>query len=322
MNEEELKKEYRNLKNRTAPDLWNRIDAGLTSRAQKETETPVEKKTGTGTPEPKVIRFKKSWAYALSGAAAVIILAVGLSSGRMHGTATAPIAPAGSATTAEAAAMAQPVPSVSSTTTASAQPTAAAAKAAADNRASARSENRVFAENAPDTAMQEPAEAPQAEVFAAATSSLPSGVTRSGSVLTDRNASLYAAIGKTFGLSDDALSSVSCLYTYVDLNHDNTEEVLACVTGNSVPDGKCILWLSKYPDMKVIQEWDSAEAPVIISDETSGGANELIMNITGENGEVKHLLLAYSGGHYAALSDAEEVNDYDSIRGTAVLCSE
>jgi hypothetical protein len=320
MNEEELKKEYRDLKNRTVPDLWNRIDAGLAPHAQKETESPVEK-TGAETPEPKVIRFKKSWAYTLSGAAAVIILAVGLSSGRMHGTSTAPIAPAGSATTAAAAAMAQPVPSVSSTAAAAAQPTAAA-KAAADNRASARSEDRVFAENAPDNAMQEPAEAPQAEVFAAASPSLPSGVTRSGSVSTDRNASLYAAIGKTFGLSGDALSSVSCRYTCVDLNHDNTEEVLAFVTGSSVPDGKCILWLSKDPDMKVIQEWDSAEAPVIISDEISGGANELVMNITGENGEVKHLLLTCSGGHYTALSDAEEVNDYGSIRGTAVLCSD
>jgi len=156
---------------------------------------------------------------------------------------------------------------------------------------------------------------------------LPAGVEQVMSE-TEANPQLQKTIINYYEIPEEYWEQTKYYYNYVDLNGDGTDEILAVVMGpyTSGTGGNSMLWLIPYANMAVSQSFTLVNTPVIVTkDALNGqefGAKGLIVLRSGRGSESEAVLLKNVDGKYTQVSDAEPVEDLDSVEGTAIICND
>ena len=98
-------------------------------------------------------------------------------------------------------------------------------------------------------------------------------------------------------------------YNYVDLNGDGSNEIFAVAVGpyTSGSGGDSGMWLIPYAGMTVSQSFTLIRTPIIVSDTTTNGAHEPILQRSGGGAETEYVRLVCSDGVYSNTADAEVV---------------
>lgn len=156
---------------------------------------------------------------------------------------------------------------------------------------------------------------------------LPAGVEQVMSE-TEANPELQRAIIDYYEIPEEDWDKTKYYYNYVDLNGDGTDEILAVVMGSytSGTGGDSMLWLLPSANMAVAQSFTLVHTPIIVTkDALNGqefGAKGLIVLRSGGGAKTEPVLLKNVDGEYTQVSDAEPVEDLDSVEGTAIICND
>lgn len=96
-------------------------------------------------------------------------------------------------------------------------------------------------------------------------------------------------------------------YNYVDLNGDGSNEIFAVAVGpyTSGSGGDSGMWLIPYAGMTVSQSFTLIRTPIIVSDTTTNGAHEPILQRSGGGAETEYVRLVCSDGVYSNPADAK-----------------
>ena len=113
-------------------------------------------------------------------------------------------------------------------------------------------------------------------------------------------------------------------YNYVDLNGDGSNEIFAVAVGpyTSGSGGDSGMWLIPYAGMTVSQSFTLIRTPIIVSDTTTNGAHEPILQRSGGGAETEYVRLVCSDGVYSNPADAEVVEDLAAVTGKAIISND
>ena len=141
---------------------------------------------------------------------------------------------------------------------------------------------------------------------------------------TEHDPDLAALIAETYGIPEESWESTRYYYDYVDLNDDGVEEILAVVMGmyTSGSGGDSALIIHPAAGMTVSQQFTLVRAPILISDQMTNGAHDLIFLRSGGGSEPAFVRLTGTDGIYTNPADAEVLSSLDGITGTAILCND
>ena len=113
-------------------------------------------------------------------------------------------------------------------------------------------------------------------------------------------------------------------YNYEDLNGDGSNEIFAVAVGpyTSGSGGDSGMWLIPYAGMTVSQSFTLIRTPIIVSDTTTNGAHEPILQRSGGGAETEYVRLVCSDGVYSNPADAEVVEDLAAVTGKAIISND
>lgn len=189
---------------------------------------------------------------------------------------------------------------------------------------------------AQEKAPEEPQEEPVTEMPVegegieqnAFTGKLPEGVYAQASE-TEPLPALAKVIIQQYEIPEEEWENTRYYYNYVDLNGDGTDEIFAVVVGayTSGTGGDSALWVLPNADMAVQQTFTLVRSPIIITDEATNGeefgARGLVMECSGGGGgKAEYVMLTCTDGQYIAANDAQPVEDYEALTGTAIICND
>ena len=138
---------------------------------------------------------------------------------------------------------------------------------------------------------------------------------------TEHLPELAAVIAETYDIPEDAWENTRYYYDYVDLNEDGVDEIFAVVMGmyTSGSGGDSALILHPAAGMTVSQQFTLVRMPILVSDEMTNGAHDLIFLRSGGGSEPAYVRLTCTDGIYSNPSDAEVLEDIDDIKGITIL---
>ena len=141
---------------------------------------------------------------------------------------------------------------------------------------------------------------------------------------TEHNEELAAVIGETYGVPREEWGSTRYYYDYVDLNDDGVDEILAVVMGmyTSGSGGDSALIVQPAAGMAVSQQFTLVRAPILVSDQLTDGAHDLIFLRSGGGSEPAYVRLTCTDGIYTNPADAQVLKNLEGITGTAILCND
>ena len=177
----------------------------------------------------------------------------------------------------------------------------------------------------PQQETEEP-ETPQVETVLPeneSTSWLPEG-TEQKLAQTEHLPELAAAIGEAYGIPEEEWGGTRYYYEYVDLNDDGTDEILAVAVGmyTSGSGGDSAVLIQPVTGMNVKQQFTLVRTPILVSDQTTDGAHDLIFLRGGGGSEPALVRLTCTDGVYSNPADAEVLENLDGITGHAILCND
>ena len=82
------------------------------------------------------------------------------------------------------------------------------------------------------------------------------------------------------------------------------------------------MWLIPYTGMTVSQSFTLIRTPIIVSDTTTNGAHEPILQRSGGGAETEYVRLVCSDGVYSNPADAEVVEDLAAVTGKAIISND
>lgn len=138
---------------------------------------------------------------------------------------------------------------------------------------------------------------------------------------TEKLPELEDAIAAYYDIPEESREGHRYYYSYVDLNDDGKEEIFAVVMGmyTSGSGGDSGLLLLPYAGMSVSQNFTLLRTPILVSDNVTDGAHDLIFLRSGGGSEPQLVRLTCTDGVYVNPSDAEVLENLDGITGTAIL---
>ena len=141
---------------------------------------------------------------------------------------------------------------------------------------------------------------------------------------TEHLPELVAVIAETYGIPEEEWGGTRYYYDYVDLNDDGAEEIFAVAMGmyTSGSGGDSALLVQPYAGMNVAQRFTLVRTPVLISDQTTDGAHDLIFLRSGGGSEPAFVRLTCTDGIYSNPADEEVLESLDGVTGTAILCND
>ena len=141
---------------------------------------------------------------------------------------------------------------------------------------------------------------------------------------TEHNPELAAVIAETYGIPQEEWSGTRYYYDYVDLNDDGVDEIFAVVMGmcTSGSGGDSALIVQPAAGMTVSQQFTLVRAPILVSDQLTNGAHDLIFLRSGGGSEPAFVRLTCTDGIYSNPADAEILETLEGIAGTAILCKD
>lgn len=181
------------------------------------------------------------------------------------------------------------------------------------------------AEEGPSAQTPEAPPAPSGEEDCAAR--LPAGVTPQPSE-TEPLPALAQAIIKQYEIPEEEWGNTRYYYNYVDLNGDGTDEIFAVVIGayTSGTGGDSALWVIPTADMAIQQAFTLVRTPIIVTAEATNGqefgAKGLVMERAGGGAKAEYVMLTCADGQYTTVNDAQPVEDYEALTGTAIICND
>ena len=141
---------------------------------------------------------------------------------------------------------------------------------------------------------------------------------------TEHYPELAAVIGETYGIPEEEWGGTRYYYDYVDLNDDGVDEIFAVVMGmyTSGSGGDSALIVQPAAGMTVSQQFTLVRSPILVSDQLTNGAHDLIFLRSGGGSEPAFVRLTNTDGIYGNPADAEVLPDLNGITGTAILCND
>jgi hypothetical protein len=142
---------------------------------------------------------------------------------------------------------------------------------------------------------------------------------------TDKYPDLERLIIDTFEIPEDYFESTKYYYNYVDLNFDGKDEIFVVVMGpyTSGTGGSSALIVYPVEDqLHVKQKFTLMQTPIIISEEMTDGAHEIIVYRSGGGIEEGYVRLTCSDGEYTSVNDGVPVDSLDGIYGTAIISND
>ena len=135
---------------------------------------------------------------------------------------------------------------------------------------------------------------------------------------------LADVIAETYMIPEEERASTRYAYNYVDLNGDGQDEIFALVLGpyTSGTGGDSGLLVLPYAGMTVSQRFTLLRGPILVSDHTTNGANDLICLRSGGGAEPALITLTAVDGVYGNLSDAPTLETTEGLTGTAILAGD
>ena len=178
---------------------------------------------------------------------------------------------------------------------------------------------------APQQEPQEP-ETPPVETVTPETEKfpwLPEG-TEQKLAQTEHLPELAAVIGEAYGIPEEEWSGTRYYYDTVDLNDDGTDEILAVAVGmyTSGSGGDSAVLVQPAAGMSVKQQFTLVRMPILVSDQTTNGAHDLIFLRGGGGSEPALVRLTCTDGVYSNPADAEVLENLDGVTGKAILCND
>ena len=141
---------------------------------------------------------------------------------------------------------------------------------------------------------------------------------------TEHYPELAAVIAETYGIPQEEWGNTRYYYDYVDLNDDGVDEILAVVMGmyTSGSGGDSALIVQPAAGMTVSQQFTLVRAPILVSDQLTNGAHDLIFLRSGGGSEPAFVRLTCTDGIYTNPADAQVLETLEGITGTAILCND
>ena len=141
---------------------------------------------------------------------------------------------------------------------------------------------------------------------------------------TEHYPELAAVIAETYGIPQEEWGGTRYYYDYVDLNDDGVDEIFAVVMGmyTSGSGGDSALIVQPAAGMTVSQQFTLVRSPILVSDQLTNGAHDLIFLRSGGGSEPAFVRLTNTDGIYGNPADAEVLPDLNGITGTAILCND
>lgn len=137
---------------------------------------------------------------------------------------------------------------------------------------------------------------------------------------TEPDQKIRHAIVDYYEVPDEELANTRYYYNHVDLNDDGKDEILVLAVGQYVGGSGGTSALLLNDDMTVRQAFTAFNAPVVISEESTNGYHNLVLERTdGGSSEIVELT-ASEDGIYENVWDTEKMVDPNELKGTAVIC--
>lgn len=156
---------------------------------------------------------------------------------------------------------------------------------------------------------------------------LPEGVTPTKAE-TEPNELLKQTIIDYYAIPEEYLEQTKYYYNYVDLDSDGAEEILAVIIGSytSGSSGSSALWCREEDgEMQIYQAFTSINTPIIVTENATNnqetGAKGLILYRSGGGAETELVQLICKDGSYTNVWEAEAVVDFETVKGTAIICN-
>ncbi|MEA4989127.1 MAG: M56 family metallopeptidase [Anaerovorax sp.] len=140
-----------------------------------------------------------------------------------------------------------------------------------------------------------------------------------------RNEALEKIIIEANEIPEDSLEKTFYYYNYVDLNDDGNDEIFAVVMGpyTSGTGGSTGMILSQNNGTLTVQQILSLiRTPIIISENTTNGYHDLLVEYSGGGVEPSYVSLTYKDGAYTGVSYAEKIEKINDINGTIIICND
>jgi hypothetical protein len=139
------------------------------------------------------------------------------------------------------------------------------------------------------------------------------------------NKELVQLIKDYYEIPEEFSETTRYYYNYVDLNNDGENEIFVVVMGpyTSGTGGNSALWVVESAGkLHVNQDFTIINTPVIISDNISNGAKELIVPYYGGGAKSQYSVLKCNDGYYSRVSDGKMIDTIDGIKGTAIIAND
>lgn len=136
------------------------------------------------------------------------------------------------------------------------------------------------------------------------------------------NKDLEQAIKKALNATNEDYQKTRYYYNYVDLNDDNNPEVFVQLVGpytSGTGGDTGMIFTQKDGQFKLFQEFTLIRNPIIISNSTTNGWHDLIIEAYGGGTEYKYNHLKFSGQQYPNTSSAEKLTDLRIIEGKGII---
>ena len=132
---------------------------------------------------------------------------------------------------------------------------------------------------------------------------------------------LAQVIADVYNIPQEDWKNTHYYYQYVDLNEDGHQEILAVVMGmyTSGSGGDSALLVLPYAGMTVSQTFTLVRTPILISDEMTGGAHDLIFMRSGGGGNTELVRLTCVDGIYSMVSNGEVLPAGSKLQGELIL---
>ncbi|MHC1749401.1 MAG: M56 family metallopeptidase [Cellulosilyticaceae bacterium] len=142
---------------------------------------------------------------------------------------------------------------------------------------------------------------------------------------TKRDEKLEKTIIDQLQIPNEFLAQTKYYYNYVDLNNDGQKEIFVVVMGpyTSGTGGNTALYIEPTKDgMVVKQEFTLIQTPLIISDKTTNGYKDIIVQNIGGGASGNYVALTYKDGKYATVNEGTVVKNIKEVSGTAIIAND